>query len=217
MGKYLGAVERLSDHLWLLRGVFDRPERHRLVCALAADTVGCAANDVALTTDTSGKPLINAPLCLSLAYRHGLLLVGMAKTATGVDVEWIEDEYSDVARDQFSPGECRWLNSVHQPDAFVRLWTAKEAVLKAIGQGIVLGMAEPDFSPLLRLGLPFEADTCEIGHGSQHFAVQWRKVEVPRPALAVSAVLRHPLVTFPCLPFPALAPRTHAARSGVME
>lgn len=217
MGKHLKAAERLSDHLWLLRGAFDRPERHRLACALAAEMLGCDVGDLVLTTDTNGRPTLNAPLCISLSHRDGLLLIGLADTAMGVDVEWVEGEYLDVARDQFSPGECRWLASVHQPDAFTRLWTAKEAVLKATGQGIALGMVEPDFAPLLRHGLPFEASECEMDYGGRTFSLNWQKLAGDRPALAASAVLRHPLVTFSCLPFPASAPRPHAAQSGVME
>lgn len=217
MGKHLKAAERLSDHLWLLRGVFDRPARHRLACALAAEMLGCHPPELVLTADTNGKPYLNAPLGVSLSYRNGLLLVGLADTALGVDVEWVEGEYSDVAHDQFSPGECRWLDSVHQPDAFTRLWTAKEAVLKATGQGIAQGIAEPDFTPLLRPGLPFEASECEIDYGGRIFAMHWQKLAGNRPALAATAVLRHPLVTFSCLPFPAPAPRPHAAQSGVME
>ncbi|MBC7951863.1 MAG: 4'-phosphopantetheinyl transferase superfamily protein [Rhodospirillaceae bacterium] len=208
MGKYLRAAERLSDHLWLLRGVFDRPERHRLACALAAETLGCHAHGLALTTDTNGRPTLNAPLSLNLSYRDGLLLVGMADSAMGVDVEWVDGDYADVARDQFSPGECRWLASIRQPDAFTRLWTGKEAVLKATGQGIALGMAEPDFAPLLRLGLPFEASECEIDYGGRIFGLHWRALTGNRPALAASALLRHPLVTIFLLTFscPRAAP-----------
>jgi 4'-phosphopantetheinyl transferase len=217
MGKHLRAAERLSDHLWLLRGAFDRPERHRLACALAAEMLSCAPHGMALTTDTNGRPTLNAPLCLSLSYRHGLLLVGLADTPMGVDIERVDGDFPAVAHDQFSAGECRWLDSVHQPDAFTRLWTGKEAVLKATGQGIALGMAEPDFSPLLRQGQPFEAAECEIGLGNQTFGLQWRTLAEDGPALAASAVLRHPLVTFSCLPFPAPAPHPTAARSGVME
>ncbi|MBC7906788.1 MAG: 4'-phosphopantetheinyl transferase superfamily protein [Rhodospirillaceae bacterium] len=216
MGNYLEAAERLSDYLWLLRGEFDRPARHRLACGMVAEMLGCGT-DVVLLTDTNGKPtLSNGPLCLSLSYRDGMMLLGAAPTAIGVDVEWVGGDYSDVARDQFSPRECRWLASVHQPDAFTRLWTAKEAVLKATGQGITKGMAEPDFAPLLRLGQPFDLAECNIAFDGLTFGLHWQTLAGDRPAMAASAILHHPLVTFSDhpFPFPAPAPRRMRHQAG---
>lgn len=210
MGKHLGAAHRLSDHLWLLRGVFDSSARSRFVCDIVAETLGCGRHDVVVATDAHGKPYLSAPaqanLCFSLSHRDDMVLVGTADHAIGVDVEWADCAYLDVARDQFSQDEYRWLQSIDQTDGFARLWTAKEAVLKANGQGITLGMIEPDFSPLLRLGQAFDCAECPMDFAGQTYDVRWWTIGGDRPALAVSAILRHPLVTFSCLSFPALAP-----------
>lgn len=163
---------RLCEHVWLLRGATDRAARHLFLRRLAATTLGCALDEIALAADGRGQPRLDAPVPLhvSLSHRPGLTLLGLAPFAIGVDVELIGTGGLDVARDHFSPAEARWLDGVSQPDAFVRLWTAKEAVLKATGQGIALGLAQPDLSPLLEPGRPLDCAQARIAG----FDVTWR-------------------------------------------
>jgi phosphopantetheinyl transferase len=56
----------------------------------------------------------------------------------GVDVESRREfEIDGMARRWFDPVEVTWLYRQRDPlDAFLRLWTAKEAVGKALGRGL---------------------------------------------------------------------------------
>lgn len=70
-----------------------------------------------------------------------------AAQSIGVDIEEHRD-YPDarqLARDFFSPAEAAWLSQ--QPDAqislaFLRCWTCKEAVVKALGDGLMAPLQE---------------------------------------------------------------------------
>lgn len=92
----------------------------------------------------TGKPRLagGAGPCFNLSHAGELALVAVARREVGVDVERRVDlevvdlEVVDLA---FTPREAAWVRSLapgDQPDAFLRLWTAKEAYLKATGSGL---------------------------------------------------------------------------------
>lgn len=79
----------------------------------------------------------------NLAHSSDLALLAVASTrVVGVDLERKEwnDSLEDVARRYFSPGECEILKARSTPDGkaecFFSLWSKKEAILKATGEGI---------------------------------------------------------------------------------
>jgi len=211
MGNYVSDISRLSDHLVLLKAVADRPARRRLACLYLSDMLG---HHVAVDYDAHGKPrLAGGGLCVNFAHRDGWLLVGTAAEEIGVDVELVQPGL-DIARSHFSPGEAQWLAQSRQADAFTRLWTAKEAVLKAAGFGIVSGLAEPDFSAYLRPGAPFALDACDVAYGGASFRINWHLIADPcRPAVACSAI-RHSPDTLCRVTLPAPAPRPLTALAG---
>ena len=57
----------------------------------------------------------------------------------GVDIETIDPAFPclEIAREFFLPEECLWL-AAGPIDRFFHLWTAKEALMKATGQGMSL-------------------------------------------------------------------------------
>ena len=92
-----------------------------------------------------GKPfLTNAPdLHFNLSHSHGLALYAIGRIGRiGVDLECLSRTLSEVeplAQRFFSAGEYAHL--IAQPveqrrSAFLRLWTCKEAILKAMGTGL---------------------------------------------------------------------------------
>lgn len=178
---------RLSEYLWLLRGATDRPARHHFLRLLAAKTLKCDPAEIGLDTDERGQPRLTAPIPIhvSLSHRPGLTLIGLAPSIIGVDVEASEAGDLAIARDHFSAAEARWLESVDQPDAFARLWTAKEAVLKATGQGIALGLTQPDLSPLLRPGHALDLAKARISFDGTTFDLAWHATP---SAIAASAL-----------------------------
>ena len=73
----------------------------------------------------------------------------MAALATdrriGVDVELIRGDVDvqALANGHFCPAERQWLMALAPPqrqEAFYRCWTGKEALAKALGQGMALGL-----------------------------------------------------------------------------
>ena len=79
----------------------------------------------------------------SLSHGGDLVLVGLAETPVGVDVEAVPDE--DVAADlrtRLHPAEQREIEAAeHLDEAFARVWTRKEAYLKGTGTGLSRGLS----------------------------------------------------------------------------
>ncbi|GAA0603431.1 hypothetical protein GCM10009534_42630 [Kribbella sandramycini] len=115
-------------------GADSRATAHALLLSLA-ESLGA---DPVLRHDPNGRPEI-AGLAVSISHSRSLVAVAAGRTGSvGVDLEDIYPrEVSGLARRWFDPAELDWLAA--QPDgllAFLRLWTAKEAVGKAVGLGL---------------------------------------------------------------------------------
>jgi 4'-phosphopantetheinyl transferase len=101
-----------------------------------------------------GRPHIEHPartgLHFNLAHTRGLVVLAVSRLPEiGVDVER-HDTRADpaVARRYFSPAEVAALDALpaaEQPRRFRRLWTLKEAYLKATGAGIAGGLDSMSF------------------------------------------------------------------------
>jgi len=79
-------------------------------------------------------------LYFNLTHSDGLAALGVsAAPELGVDVEQVRPLKEDIAERFFSPGEVAALRALpedQQLPAFYRCWTRKEAVVKAIGEGL---------------------------------------------------------------------------------
>ncbi len=93
--------------------------------------------------NAQGKPALAPPadLHFNVAHSGDFVLIALAKTAVGVDIEQIKPdiEYGLIARRYFSEWETAVfdkLPAAEQPQAFYNCWTRKEAYLKGIGTGL---------------------------------------------------------------------------------
>ncbi len=104
-----------------------------------------------------GKPRLGGPaaaagLHFNLSGTAGLSLVALSWDGPlGVDVERHRDDRSllDVAERYFSAaevGSLRALEPAVQLEAFHRIWTRKEAYIKAVGLGLSMELASFDVS-----------------------------------------------------------------------
>ncbi len=99
-------------------------------------------------------------LHFNLSHTTGLVACAVARHEVGVDVESIERRAASngIAERFFTPAEVSLLDA-HPPEqqreAFFRLWTMKEAVMKAMGLGFQLPLDEFAVT-LAPLGVHFE-------------------------------------------------------------
>lgn len=102
-----------------------------------------------LTRSAHGRPLIasrNGRHDASWSHSDDLLLIALGEHVdVGVDVELVKPRPRalELARRYFTPDETGWLAAQAgsaRDAAFLRLWCAKEAVLKAHGRGLAFGL-----------------------------------------------------------------------------
>jgi 4'-phosphopantetheinyl transferase len=112
--------------------------------------VGEEPSRIALERLPGGKPVLedaaSRQLWFNLSHCTTHVVVAVAGTPNvGVDVECVRDGLDSlgIARQFFSPAEFHRLatrSPKHVEDMFLRLWTCKEAFLKAIGVGLSYGL-----------------------------------------------------------------------------
>lgn len=112
--------------------------------------LGVPAQALPLQRDERGRPRLLAPLlehdCNWSHSGEGLLVVLGRGLQVGIDLEreHARPRALALAQRYFTAGEVEWLTG--QPDAdaqaraFLRLWCAKESVLKAHGHGLAFGL-----------------------------------------------------------------------------
>ena len=119
------------------------PEQRRaLPRTLAADALGLDRDAVLVTQATGYPPVVTRPagsgLFLSIASRGPFTAAAIAKSAVGIDVEIVDPE-GEIPWNVLHPGEAAVLarHEAHgRPAAAARLWSLKEAYLKALGLGL---------------------------------------------------------------------------------
>lgn len=140
-------------HLWLL--VLDGNPTPREVAAAAQSALAARLMRYSNTPDPPeilrgehGKPYAPslAGLDFNLSHARNHVLLAFARNQPlGVDLERIDRRLAleDLARRFFAPEEADALDRLSDDErlpAFLRLWTCKEAVLKAIGAGLSFGL-----------------------------------------------------------------------------
>jgi 4'-phosphopantetheinyl transferase len=147
-GMGLAAEEQARALKFLTAELRQRYVASRLVVRrLLGACLGLAPERVPIQSDARGKPhLEGGGFEFNLAHSGDLLLVAVAKRMpVGVDVERVRPlrDATAIARRFFTAREADWLETrsgAERGRAFFRLWTRKEAVLKATGEGISSGL-----------------------------------------------------------------------------
>lgn len=136
--------------------------RRSLVCRgvvrrLLSSALGIAPGEIEFVLGPHGKPAL-APgqrggLEFNVSHSQERALIAIARRTVGVDVEAVDDKTprDELAERFFSERECRDYFSLPpelRPAAFYRLWTCKEAYLKATGQGLSLPLGQFSVSSL---------------------------------------------------------------------
>jgi 4'-phosphopantetheinyl transferase len=146
-------LDAASVHVWLL--AIEHAPDHRAVAAAAHGLLGRLLahyggldHPPVIARTGRGKPyapaLAGIDFNLSHARDHALVAFARGQPV-GIDLERIDRKLDahDLARRFFSKREADALDAMAEATratAFLRLWTCKEAVLKALGAGISFGL-----------------------------------------------------------------------------
>jgi 4'-phosphopantetheinyl transferase len=109
----------------------------REVLAAALDT---SPRQIAFRYGAHGKPEVRG-LHFNISHSGARALIALSQVEVGADIELPRARRTDdIARRFFAPGEIERLFEITDPAArqaeFFRLWTCKEAFLKATGEGL---------------------------------------------------------------------------------
>jgi len=124
---HAGAQERFRRGRILLRNIFGR-------------ALNIPPKNVTLTLGEYGKPFVGG-IHFNMSHTEGVMILAVSQGEIGVDVETpspgrdirglVNRYFTRVEREQFAA-----LPPALQAEAFLRGWTCKEAVLKALGTGV---------------------------------------------------------------------------------
>lgn len=116
---------------------------HAIVRLILARYDGVATAELRFYTGEHGKPyLLDSTLQFNLSHSHDQMLLAVARDIElGADIEYMRQtiEVEDLAQRFFSPIEVSSLRKVTPAErklGFYRLWSRKEAYIKAIGKGL---------------------------------------------------------------------------------
>jgi 4'-phosphopantetheinyl transferase len=128
--------------------VIDQPRRAFVASRLALRSLlgrylDVPPHVVSIAIDPHGKPRLAAgDLCFNVSHSGALSLIAVTRGCEiGIDVEQLRpvERLLEIAERQFHPQELAAIRaaSAEQSNAtFLRCWTRKEAVIKAIGVGL---------------------------------------------------------------------------------
>lgn len=149
-------LDAASIHLWWVPR--QRGDGRAPLLSILAGYLHTTPARVMLRADTHGRPRLTAPhegaLDFNWSHSGGQAVVAVARhlPRLGVDLEYVKPGRDGlaIARRYFAPQEQSLLAALPPParaTAFVRLWTAKEALLKAHGAGLSFGLHRAVFDP----------------------------------------------------------------------
>jgi 4'-phosphopantetheinyl transferase len=133
---------------------------HALMRSALGSLCGRSPQALRFVADARGKPsawIGDAPAALSFNLSHTEGMVGLAAAqdpgwAIGFDLEALARKVDLAVADRFfSSGEVAWLDALAasaRAEGFLRLWTLKEAFIKATGKGLTQDLAAFSFDPL---------------------------------------------------------------------
>lgn len=116
--------------------------------AALLELLGVAEDALERTAD--GKPYVpGSPVCFNVTHAHELGAVALAQVDVGVDVEALAGpRRRRVLPGVLSPSERARVEAAAVPlTEFLRCWTRKEALLKAIGCGVGVKLEQVSIDP----------------------------------------------------------------------
>lgn len=150
-----------------------------MVRTLLGTAIGCSSAELIVAANTHGKPFIEQPATrwrFNLSHSQGLITLVLAyDIVVGIDVEchYRNTDTLQLARHFFHPLEILQLEGLpanKRRQHFFKLWTLKEAYVKALGRGLSYGLDSFSFtfqqtdSKLTMHPSPRSVVNCWLGH-----------------------------------------------------
>ncbi len=107
-------------------------------------------DEAQITILRGGKPEAGAVgVNFNLSHSGAYTVLAVSDRSVGVDIELCSLRHISVAKAVYTEAEIQWMNE-NQEERFTLLWTAKEAVSKALGLGLGLKFTDFEVLGLLR-------------------------------------------------------------------
>lgn len=130
-GKYL----QKKDHD---RFIVSRGAQRIILCRY----LNIPPEEIAFVLGDNKKPYLFSEdgnlLHYNVSHSGDWVVLAIATSQVGTDVEFIDEafKFQDILPDNFSKEEAAYINQENSTETFFTLWTRKEAILKATGQGL---------------------------------------------------------------------------------
>jgi 4'-phosphopantetheinyl transferase len=170
------------------RFVFEKDRRQFLLTrALERDVLsrylGVEPSELKFTRNEFGKPVIShpfgSPITYSLSHTKGLSVCAVGSGGdVGVDVESLQraNNHAGIAKRFFATSEADFLESLDEnqkPIEFLRLWTLKEAFVKARGLGLSIPLNSFEIEMI-----PKRAPCVSFPNGTHGHEADWRFLQI---------------------------------------
>lgn len=166
---YYGRLSDIRESLPLLDGLLSRDEAmrvkqlrnsndrqvytltHSLLRLLIARRLEVRPGSITFINDKNGRPYMpGGELSFNISHTRYAFAISIVKNYyPGIDIERSDRniDYKQVAANYFSKKEIDYISGSESPEeAFYRLWTRKESLLKSIGSGIVTDLTRVEVS-----------------------------------------------------------------------
>jgi 4'-phosphopantetheinyl transferase len=138
----------------------DKRDQYISSCIVLRQILSCYLNtapgELVFTYGPAGKPSLGGEhsgrLSFNMSHSHGKMLLGVSAAGEiGIDIEKVNKTrlMNKIASRKFTRSELDFLENCDQEEyaeRFCRLWTRKEAALKAAGTGLLFPMRNIDVS-----------------------------------------------------------------------
>ncbi len=95
-----------------------------------------------------GKPCTHGNSFFSLSHGGSFVVLATDDTPVGVDIEQTDKDYMDICPQVFTENEIRYIKG--NKERFFELWTLKESLAKAVGEGLHLPIKDIEVLPFLQ-------------------------------------------------------------------
>jgi 4'-phosphopantetheinyl transferase len=181
--------------------------RHRFVLAHSVlrrslgSLIDADPGDLVFSTGERGKPLLAVPQIVdppqfNLSHSGNTVVFVVGSVDLGVDVEGLREvsNAARLARRFFSPSEQSMINTLDgatRDHAFLRIWTQKEAYLKATGLGVGMPLCGVETEPD-----PQAPPRLHAIAGDRLESARWTLLDAQVPGAVCTVAVRGPVAEF---------------------